>query len=541
MDLVDAPLMTTQNTALDLFEETEPTAPNEIVRPDRNLEKWPIWEPSSSRRKPEPRIIRRDIKLANGNTGVATVEVGFSNKGCLTTEDQKTFYALVKYWEESGRPTENVCFSRQRLARILRKQWGSKVNSAITSSLMRLRFTPFTWDKSYFDSSIRETIERIDTFNILADLQLTRRSKEGHTTRETSFFRFNGLILKNLLANHTKPVYLDVILSFQSEIAQLLYTHLDLVMSDKCRYERKTKELFNDIRLDGTAYRYPSKRAQMLEPALCELQGKALPTGCIKSIRLQRTVDGKDFKIVVQKGPKNSTPAGVSDPQTPKDEANLFSSAIENPASLAARKEEDTAAFAQAKHFYAIFFQSGDSSQPTAKELALAQAHLERLGEERARFLVQFAFEESRKTKFAIQNYAGIGQYEGRVIARYKAAEKKQRAELEIKEREKHETHYLPEYMNYLKERHAQMARAPSAAFQKFQSEEETLKQKRASGTLAKHPVMQRILRDSDKEEDRLKRFAERFAANNEESVMTFWQWDAKINPNPFAELAPRP
>jgi hypothetical protein len=33
-------------------------------------------------------------------------------------------------------------------------------------------------------------------------------------------------IIKNLLANHTKPVLFDVVLSFKSEITQILYTHI---------------------------------------------------------------------------------------------------------------------------------------------------------------------------------------------------------------------------------------------------------------------------------------------------------------------------
>src|SRR5512135_807653 len=41
---------------------------------------------------------------------------------------------------------------------------------------------------------------------------------------------FHEQILRNLLANHTKPVHFDVVLSFQSEIAQILYTHLDLIL-----------------------------------------------------------------------------------------------------------------------------------------------------------------------------------------------------------------------------------------------------------------------------------------------------------------------
>ncbi len=230
----------------------------DVVRPDRNLEKWPIWEPSNSRHAPRARLIQREVRLPDGSRALAAVEVGFSNKGALTTEDQKTCYGLIKIWEDEGRPTEPVSFSRQQLAKALKKSWGSKVNSSLTASLMRLRFTPFTWERAYYDNTTRETVERIDTFNILSDLHLARRSQDGKTIRETSHFRFNERMLRNLLSHFTKPVFLDTILSFQSEIAQILYTHLDLVLSDKNQYERRTKELFEDLGIDGTTYRYVS-------------------------------------------------------------------------------------------------------------------------------------------------------------------------------------------------------------------------------------------------------------------------------------------
>src|SRR5919109_3914829 len=82
----------------------------EKIRPDLNLEKWSIWQPSKSKTKPRERIIRREIVLPDGREVSAEVEVGFTNKGVLTTEDQKTFYALIKIWEDKGRPTEQTFY-----------------------------------------------------------------------------------------------------------------------------------------------------------------------------------------------------------------------------------------------------------------------------------------------------------------------------------------------------------------------------------------------------------------------------------------------
>ena len=89
-------------------------------------------------------------------------------------------------------------------------------------------------------------------------------------------------------------------LSFKSEIAQLLYTHLDLMLARRTTYERKTRELFDDLGLDGKAYRNVSNRVQKLKPALEELTGVRLSTGFIVSATLEKTADGKDYKIVIR-------------------------------------------------------------------------------------------------------------------------------------------------------------------------------------------------------------------------------------------------
>jgi hypothetical protein len=125
-------------------------------------------------------------------------------------------------------------------------------------------------------------------------------------TREQGRFRFGERILKNLYANYTRPVCLDAVLSINSEIGQLLYTHVDLKIygEGKTKYVRNTKELFfGDLALEGKTYRYPSKRKEKIEPALKELCGLRVSDGIISDATLEPTKDGKDYKIIIVKSP----------------------------------------------------------------------------------------------------------------------------------------------------------------------------------------------------------------------------------------------
>lgn len=260
------------------------------IRPDLNLEKWTLWHPAKSKSQPRAKTLRRVFDLPDGSRVTAEVEVGFTNKGVLTTEDQRTFYALLKLWEDKGRSTEQTYYSLRRLAKILKKRWGTNVIDATSESLIRLRITPLIWKNSYHNSAEKETVEILDPFNILSDLKIIRRRSDGHVTQEYGYFKFNDFILKNILANYTKPLLIDTVLSFRSEIAQLLYTHLDLIMARRTHYERNTRDLlYDDLGLEGESYQNPSNRKQILERALVELRGVRLTTGVITSATIEKT------------------------------------------------------------------------------------------------------------------------------------------------------------------------------------------------------------------------------------------------------------
>lgn len=392
----------------------------EKIRPDLNLEKWSVWQPAKSKLQPKERVIRREIELPNGDKVLAEVEVGFTNKGVLTTEDQKTFYALLKMWEDKGRGNDPTFYSLRKLAKVLKKRWGTNVIDATSQSLLRLRITPLIWKNSYHDSTQKEYVEVLDPFNILSDLKIIRRKSDGHITREFGYFKFNEFILKNLLNNHTKPVLFDVVLSFKSEIAQLLYTHLDLIMARRDHYERKTRELFfDDLLLEGKVYRKVSERKRTLERTIKELQGIQLSTGYITSIKLERTVDGKDYKLVVDKDQQQPL-ALIAEADTG-----------EGREVVPIQTQESTTLGKQARdlvnHFHKLFHHS-ETPHPSSKAIGQATTFIAQYGYDLAHFIVDYAHSEAPKTNYNPQTFGGILQYTARALAAHDQARAKEKA-----------------------------------------------------------------------------------------------------------------
>lgn len=389
-------------------QESATTLPADPIRAELNIEKWPaIWRPAHSPKTAALRILEREQTLKDGTHLRARVEVGFSHLGELTTEDQKTYYALVKHWEEGGRSAQQTFFSMRALARSLRKRWGTNVITSITDSLRRLRATPVSWENAYFDSGHHETLEEIDTFNVLAELKIVRRKVAGQITREAGYFRFNDFTLNNLLANHTKPVLFETILRFRSELAQLLYAHLDLILADKRTYERRTKELFRDLALAGTEYARVYERKRALSRALAELKGVPLTTGIIATIGIEKTRDGTDYKLTVTKGSARSQPVRNVAPG-----GGVATIPLHPVAPTAIQAEE------LVQHFYKRFHNI-QQIYPQNKELTQATALAAQHGFERAKYIVDYAYLAAAKTGYLPQTFGGILQYTSRAVNAY--------------------------------------------------------------------------------------------------------------------------
>ena len=382
-------------------------APSDLIRAELNIEKWVgMWRPAHDPTTaiPKVRILEREYPKKDGTLHKAKVEIGFSHLGELTTEDQKTYYALVKQWENAERTPRQVFFSMRGLARILHKKWGTNVIDAITASLRRLRATPITWENAYFDAESRETLEQVDTLNIISELKIVRRKIDGRVTKEAGYFRFNDFTIKNLLINHTKPVLFETILRFRTDLAQLLYTHLDLIMADKRVYERRTRDLCQDLGLRGTEFSRVYERKRSFLRAIGELRGVMLTTGMITAIEIERTKDNTDYKLTVKKGSRVS--AGLEEKPLPVA------------AKAAANVEHAAAARDVVVHFHKTFH-GVNNGNPQSKEVAQATALVAQHGFGCAKYIVDYAHTAAAETKYRPQTFGGILQYATRAVTAF--------------------------------------------------------------------------------------------------------------------------
>jgi hypothetical protein len=388
----------------------------EKIRSELNIEKWPaIWQPAKSKNKPALRVMERELPTSDGNRVLSRVEIGYTHLGTLTTEEQKMFYVLIRLWEEAGKPDKQVFFSSRALARLLKKKgWGTNVITAITKSLRKLRHVPIEWINSYYDRSKPGAVV-VDhlPLSLLGDLRIVERRQDGAVNSSLGYFKFDDRILSNLQLNYTKPVCIEEFFKLRSEIAQLIYSHIDLMLFDKTRYERKSRELFDDLGLKNSEYEHMYERKRAIEKALRELQGIRLSSGVIKTATIEKTVDGKDYKVSFSKGPVS-------------ERLNVAAEILPGPKAVPViindytKQKDPTIIQAEelVKHFHKIFHRVENHSA-LSKETSQALTLITQHGLDKAKSVIDFAHTESAKTNFQIQHFGGVLAYASRALAAF--------------------------------------------------------------------------------------------------------------------------
>jgi hypothetical protein len=381
------------------------------IRAELNLEKWPgVWQPSKSKNERTLRALERQATNPDGSKVVSRVEVGYTHLGTLTTEERKMYGALIEIWEESGKPADRpVFFSDRLLARILKKGWGTNARDAIVKSLRKLRTVPIEWINSYYQKTDegKVVLRERTPFTILSELKIVEREVDGAVNHAVGYFKADDRMLRNLLANYTKPLLLDVIIDLKSDIGVLLYSHVDLMLARKDTYERRTKELFQDLGLTNPEYNRQYERYRALKKALAELHGVRLSTGVLKIATIQKTVDGKDYKTIFKKIASAEVESMSEDELPPAVVIHHYAKSADP---LTAQSQEVVRLFHRLVHHL-------ESHEPQSKELGQALTLIGQFGFEKAKHVVEYASSKAGETNFNMQHFGAVLSYASRASA----------------------------------------------------------------------------------------------------------------------------
>lgn len=280
-----------------------------IVRSELNLEKNPVFTVSSYKKKsreivlretsPEGEITERRIIIGKTAQGVET--------GVLNTSHFKVYLALLELWDKAGRPVlEPVHFTILRVLKRLGMKDSGEEYRRLKRWLRDLRQIPISFIQSFYIPKKGEYRDLSD-ITILNHLRIYERKEIGRQKKIRGYgeFRFDDYIIEGLINNYVHPLRLDVIKSFKKhkDLAILLYTFIDRNLAFKDEFEIGLERLFEILDLSQKHVRKPYDRKKVLDPVVKELQGKELSIGVLSYIRILKTMNDKDYKLVCHKKP----------------------------------------------------------------------------------------------------------------------------------------------------------------------------------------------------------------------------------------------
>ena len=370
------------------------SSPDVPVRAERSLLELPLFMVDREARF-ELRVIEQEKQTSEGPL-TSRIEIGFNQFGTLIPRDRLVYLALTAIWQEQGKPV-NFVVSLRRIAKLLNMGWGKKQILALKESLHRLKGVNLIFINSLFDASKDKTVEKETSFTFLDKLEIFSISENGKTNKADCVVAFNHVIDSNLRLGHVRPVMLPTLTNLRSDLAQSLYLLLDAqTCNPNKKYSISSKKLLAELGLTSSRYSFLSRRKEILEKAIHELDGIAVLGGTLK-VSLEPTRDGTDLKLTAERIVVTS----------PDSEMEMAAVLIEPPSPRLKDLMDPTVFIGL------IFDRFGIKRKPKVKELEFARNVVSQYGIDLdvARHIVEFAFRDASRTKFLLRDARGLIQY----------------------------------------------------------------------------------------------------------------------------------
>jgi len=288
-----------QPTQLELFE------PAEIIRPDINIGKWSGWIFSSpwatGLYEAKTHTWKTEFQGSKVNASIRVRPIHGRKRPTTTTF--RTFLALIQIWEFSGRPEDGqITFSARQLAKVLNlKSFGASTARRTQEQLDILANTSITWSYAFSKGNAYE--ERVSDMHLIEGVDYF---EQGDFLEKAKFVqkqtvRLSPRLVENMLSGNTKPINYNAFISIQNDSSANLYTLLDIYLSNKTTWERRSKALlFEELEFSGKRYEQRNIRLAKLKEFVEELDGKELSNGKL-NLSIKKTADGEDWKLVARR------------------------------------------------------------------------------------------------------------------------------------------------------------------------------------------------------------------------------------------------
>lgn len=584
-----------QNLAL-AFDEI--FAEPEFVKAEKNLTAMGFFTPSSNKLRNVKSKTVQTTRMVDGKPVQTKVTIApAALYGLPVTSDQDKYLALQKLIHDRRRADEEIVnpitFTTAELMRLMgREVRAGKNYDDVTEWMRRMTATTIVAEQSVYLAGRKAWAS--DTFHVFDRSVSFGKELPDGTTADRNFVWLSAWQLENINNNHVVPVDFDTYRQLRNHIAKALVPLLQIWLyatAQRGLFEKRYDELCQHLNIQQ--YAYLSQIRQTLGPALDEL----VSFGYLAAWRPEELAGERGYKIVLEHGPKyyqdrrlrvgrksssgrgragkigeaNATAAlpparkaakTRSKPDTltlplhdaPNPAESVAPPPIMSaspavplmpvppvigsaPASSAAPADDGApdAAVSEAVALVARFYtlRYGQPQEATPRELAQAQELLTH-GEAQAAHLIEFAASEGRDGGKFPNDFGGVLKMAAQATAEFRRSHKRQAQAQSDNASKTHQERFWGAYTSFLVSQGVQAFQtAFPSDFTAFVAEEER-QRKFHRARAEKSRLSADIMAGFDTLQGRANRLLHHRERNPDCGIPTFWEWDARHNPEKF-------
>lgn len=336
--------------------------------------------------------------------------------------DKRVFDAIQEILEELPRPIQNpipIGSFYSLCKRMGIDETAGKNYTMIENSLKRLTGILIDSKETFYDKGKRRWVEEI--FHLFDKVVFIGEELQDGTIADTNYIYLNSKYLDNINNGYVKPIDYKFYRELNSNIARRLYELLGVKFypifqrNIDIKFIRYLYDTLCDL-VPMKKQKYLSLIRQQLEDAVSELKDK----GFIEKCEIKE--ENERFYLYFYPGPRA------------KEEFNRFKFEIEpyeEPQAL--RDTTQTPPLATrlgAEDLLKYFYKRNSGieiSEFKPKEIEQAERLIYKYKEELARFIINYAIEEAKKTNFDMKTFGAVLQYEASAVEKYEAMKKLER------------------------------------------------------------------------------------------------------------------
>jgi hypothetical protein len=226
--------------------------------------------------------------------------------GVLTARHQRALFAIQNLWQKqggrlasiNGKRFGSVCCSSYQVEEMLFGTHGGRQKEMVRLLVQQLASIPVKIE-NYVEQDGQ--VSTLDVTGLIhGRFASSRRVADGQLGFPWIEMVIDPVLVNAFERNDVKPIDLEVLASFKSDVAAILYPKIDHHLSTHRSVELRLDGLVEKLGLTDKQLGQLAYRLKKFREPLSELDGKPTSSGGAITVDVQPTADGEDWKLVAK-------------------------------------------------------------------------------------------------------------------------------------------------------------------------------------------------------------------------------------------------